>query len=97
MPKTHSVTLPASGLPGVAALQRRYAIELLEDEEDGGYTVLCPSLPGLVTQGDTIAECRERAEEAILCHLGALVDLGLPIPPSDSDQQGKILISVRLD
>lgn len=84
------------GRSGKAPLTRRYAIELLPDDDGDGFTVLCPSLPGLVTQGDTIEECREHAEDAILGYLEALRDLRWPIPPSDDAAPGKTLISVRL-
>ena len=29
---------------------------ILEPEEDGGYSVHCPSLPGCSSQGDTVEE-----------------------------------------
>ncbi|MFO1163451.1 MAG: type II toxin-antitoxin system HicB family antitoxin [Reyranellaceae bacterium] len=79
-----------------APLMRCYVIDLLPDDEGDGFTVLCPSLPGLVTQGDTIDECLEHAQDAILGHLAALRDLRWPIPPSDEAAPGKTLISVRL-
>ena len=42
----------------------RYAV-VLEPDEDGGFTVLVPSLPGVVTQGETVAEALENARDAI--------------------------------
>jgi antitoxin HicB len=38
---------------------------LLRQENEGGYTVLVPSLPGCVTYGDTIDEAFKMAREAI--------------------------------
>jgi predicted RNase H-like HicB family nuclease len=38
---------------------------LFEPEEEGGYVVTCPALPGLVTEGDTMAEARQMAEDAL--------------------------------
>ncbi len=39
---------------------------LLERDETGGYVVVCPSLPGCYTQGETLEEAMENIEEAIL-------------------------------
>lgn len=42
----------------------RFAV-LLEPDEEGGFTVLVPSLPGVVTQGETVDEALENARDAI--------------------------------
>ena len=47
---------------------------------EGGYTVTCPALPGLVTEGDTLREARAMAKDAISGHLEALLLDGQPIP-----------------
>ena len=60
--------------------ERRYTILLEPDEEDGGYTVTVPALPGVVTQGETVEECRARAREAIALHIEGLLARGLPLP-----------------
>ena len=39
---------------------------LFEPAEEGGFVVTCPALPGLVTEGDTIEEARQMAEDALL-------------------------------
>jgi len=49
--------------------------------------VLVPSLPGCLTQGDTLEEAVANAREAIEGHIAALEDLGQdisddPVPPS---------------
>ncbi len=36
-----------------------------EPAAEGGYVVTCPALPGLVTEGDTLAEARRMARDAI--------------------------------
>ena len=38
---------------------------LFEPAEEGGYVVTCPAVPGLVTEGDTMEEAREMAEDAL--------------------------------
>ncbi len=53
---------------------------LFEPAEEGGYTVFCPALPGLVTEGDTLEEAEERAREAIEGYIECLVKNGEAIP-----------------
>lgn len=53
-------------------MQRMFKILLEQDEEDSGYTVTVPELPGCITEGDTLQEAFDNAKEAILCHLEAL-------------------------
>ena len=45
---------------------------VLEKEEDGGYSVHIPSLPGCHTQGDTREEALINAKEAIECYIEGL-------------------------
>lgn len=52
----------------MAAHEYRYTV-LFEPAEEGGYVVTCPALPGLVTEGDTLAEAREMAADAIRGYL----------------------------
>jgi len=42
------------------------------DEEDGGYVVSCPALPGCHSQGETMAEARRNIREAIRLCLAVL-------------------------
>jgi antitoxin HicB len=57
-----------------------YTLLLVPDEEDGGYTVTVPALPGVVTQGETVEQCQARAREAIALHIEGLLARGLPVP-----------------
>jgi len=59
---------------------RKYTIILEPDPEQGGYTVTVPALPGVVTQGDTLEGCIERAKEAIALHIQGLIADGEPVP-----------------
>ena len=38
---------------------------VLEPQEEGGYTVFVPSLPGCISQGETVEESLENIKEAI--------------------------------
>lgn len=55
-----------------------------EPAEEGGYLVSFPSIPGLVTEGETLEDARAMAADALLCFVEGHIDDGLPIPPSDS-------------
>jgi predicted RNase H-like HicB family nuclease len=57
---------------------------LIPDEEVGGYTVEVPSLPGCVTEGDTVEEALANARDAIDVYIAALHDLGRSVPPEDA-------------
>lgn len=57
---------------------------LFEPAEEGGYVVTCPALPGLVTEGDTMEEAREMAEDALRGYLESLRKDGLSIPKDKS-------------
>ena len=47
---------------------------LFEPAEEDGYVVTCPALPGLVTEGDTMAEARAMTEDALRLYLETLRD-----------------------
>ena len=38
----------------------------MEQQPEGGYTVTAPQLPGLVTEGDTVAEAMSNVEDALV-------------------------------
>jgi len=60
---------------------------VLEPQEGGGFTVLVPALPEVVTEGETEQEAMTNAEEAIRAVLSYRRDNGLLIP---SDAQPEI-------
>ena len=60
---------------------------LFEPAERRSYVVTCPALPGLVTEGDTLAEARDRAADAIRGYLESLCKDGLPIPAEPVKEQ----------
>ena len=51
-----------------------------EPAAEGGYVVTCPALPGLVTEGDTLAEARRMARDAIRAYFESLRKDGEAIP-----------------
>ena len=60
-------------------MNRTYRINLRKEEE-GGYTVFVPSLPGCITYGETVDEAIDMAKEAIELYLEELQDRGETIP-----------------
>jgi antitoxin HicB len=55
-------------------------------EPEGGYTVTCPALPGLVTYGETLDEARMMARDAMEGLIEVMVERGAAIPESDAQE-----------
>ncbi|HTW95003.1 MAG TPA: type II toxin-antitoxin system HicB family antitoxin [Tepidisphaeraceae bacterium] len=68
----------------------RYTV-VLEQEEDGGYVVSVPALPGCVTQGDTRQEALANAREAIEAYVEDCREAGDPVPT----EAGKEFVEVE--
>jgi predicted RNase H-like HicB family nuclease len=62
--------------------------------EPSGYQVTVPLLPGLITYGRTLAEAREMARDAIVCHLEGLRKDGERIPDEKSTIQEKLRVAL---
>ena len=72
-----------------------YAYQIsLVPEQEGGYTVLVPLLPGCVSYGRTIEEATENAKEAIALHLENLAAHKQPIPEGNEVSVFTTLVSV---
>lgn len=61
-----------------------FRIILEWNEDDDGFTVTVPALPGCVTEGDTIEESLTNVKEAIRGYLKALEIQGKPLPQGDA-------------
>lgn len=70
-------------LPSVQSRTLTYGV-VLEPDEDGGFVVTCPALPGVVTHGDTVEEAREHAAEAVVLYLECLEAEGRPFPADEA-------------
>ena len=57
----------------------RYTV-LLEPEEDGGFVVSVPALPGCISQGDTREEALANIREAIAVYVEDCREAGDPVP-----------------
>ena len=66
---------------------------VLEPQEEGGFLVLVPALPEVVTEGDTEAEALEMAREAIELAIDHRRDRGEPVPAGASSRLRQVTIS----
>ena len=66
---------------------------LLEPDETGGYVVVCPSLQGCYSQGETIEEALANIREAIQLCLDDLRDRGEPLPDPSNVLIGSVVVS----
>lgn len=64
---------------------------LIPDLEDGGYTVEVPSLPGCISEGDTVEEALKNIRDAIKGYIESLEEDGLPVPP---ENEHNVLVTV---
>jgi predicted RNase H-like HicB family nuclease len=61
------------------AIEYKFTV-FFEPAVEGGYVVTCPALPGLVTEGDSLADARRMAQDAIRAYLESLRKDGQSIP-----------------
>jgi antitoxin HicB len=66
---------------------------ILEPQEDGGFTVLVPALPEVVTEGDTEDEALANAAEAIRAILAYRRDHGLAIPADAQPEIRRVTVA----
>lgn len=69
----------------VAGMTRTYTF-VFSPEAEGGYTVTCPALPGLVTYGETLEEARAMARDAMEGLIEVMLEKGEAIPESDTPE-----------
>jgi antitoxin HicB len=67
---------------------------LLEPNEDGGYTVHVPLLPGCISEGDTRKEALANIKEAIEAYCESLEADGESIPSEKGVEEA--LVEVKL-
>ncbi|MEW6286340.1 MAG: type II toxin-antitoxin system HicB family antitoxin [Chloroflexota bacterium] len=54
---------------------------VLEPQPEGGYVVTCPLLPELITEGETVQDALQNANDALAAIVEALKELHRPLPP----------------
>jgi len=68
------------------SITRTHTFVFDPDPGEGGLTVTCPALPGLVTYGKTMEEARAMAQDAMQGCVSVLIEDGEPVPESDAPQ-----------
>lgn len=63
-------------------------------QEEGGYTVEVPDLPGCVSEGDSFEEAYENIKEAIELYLETLEERGVPLPERNVGRVIKMTINI---
>jgi antitoxin HicB len=53
---------------------------VLEPVPEGGYNVVVPAIPEICIFGETVAEAKEMAAEAISCYIESALKANEPIP-----------------
>ena len=63
---------------------------MLEPQPEGGYVVTCPVLPELITEGETVQEAVQNANDALAAILDAFKQLKQPFPPALQPTAGDV-------
>ena len=78
-------------------MKRTYTIWITPCEtEAGGYWVKVPTLPGCVTNGETVEQALTNAKEAIEGYILSLIDREIPIP-DETLVTGSMIASVSVE
>jgi antitoxin HicB len=76
-------------------MSREYSFTVvLERQPEGGFLVLVPALPEVVTFGETEKEALERAEDAIRLVVGYREDHGEPIPQQEEPRLRQVKVAI---
>jgi len=67
---------------------------LLHKEEDNGFTVIVPALPGCVSYGDNLDEAIKMAKEAIELYIEELQERGENIPDDSNTLEYSLTLAV---
>ena len=71
-----------------------FTVLLEPEQEEGGYVVSCPALPGCYSQGSTIDEALENIKEAIQVCLEDRQAQNQPIPESSRTLVSSVAVAV---
>ena len=64
-------------------LERVYKLPLvLEPQPEGGYTIVCPLIPNLITEADTLDQVQANVTDALAALIEMYEDLDKPLPPA---------------
>lgn len=69
---------------------------IYERLSEGGYQVIVPALPGIVTYGRSLEEAREMARDAVVCHLRGLLRDGEEIPKDPFTRKQPVIEELKV-
>lgn len=72
----------------------RYTV-IIESGRESGYVVVCPDLPGCVSQGRTRRAALKNIKEAMEAYVEALLEDGRPVPVERGREIGEIEVTAR--
>lgn len=73
--------LPNGRIATVSKMENVYKLPLLiEPQPEGGWTITCPVLPGLITEADTVEEISANVADALEAIIEGYEDLDQPLP-----------------
>lgn len=67
---------------------------VFEPVSEGGYNVVVPAIPEIITFGDTLREAKANAREAIACYLESAIEANEIIPRDRKPAIEKIAIEM---
>ena len=63
-------------------MKHRFTV-IFEKEDECGYHIFCPALPGCHTQSETLEGGIQNIQEAAQLYVETLIEDGLPVPEED--------------
>lgn len=63
-------------------------------QEEGGFTVEIPDLPGCISEGDTLEKAETNIQEAAALYLETLEERGIPLPNREPLKVFKMNITI---
>ena len=67
---------------------------LIREGESGKYLAECTSIPGCLSQGDTVEDARANIQEAIELCIEDMRDRGEPLPPPGTAFLSEVAVEV---
>ena len=67
---------------------------VFEPVPDGGYNVVVPAIPEIITFGETLEEAKEMAADAIKCYIESALKAKEPIPEDKKPSIERVAVHV---
>jgi len=67
---------------------------VFEPVPEGGYNVVVPAIPEIITFGETLEEAKSMAEDAIACYIESALKAHEPIPEDRQPSIERIAVKI---